>query len=278
MKKRNTGIVALVLIFLTLSFNVHAVEDDAFFLSPKRLTGKIKDKFAEIDLGWSLKLLRFDIFEGMNIAARYKYEVERSHRDGFHSRIDKWKVEMKLNPGDIIGGGLPINFSVRKGTNIYFVRQFKKKIDAIKALPYTPKRMPITAKIAKEKLNVGDFVSIPSRMTFVIGINKNIGVPPMPGSVNAFYMLSGDFIVNIIRMKDDKVQVRLIAQNGKSTGGGGKLGYDFKAFEIGVLGRAIKKVIDLDLVKIGFSKGKGNQFVLDYIYDLNDPKAAKAYK
>jgi hypothetical protein len=242
--------------------------------------GKLKEYFAELDINLGLKLFKFEIFEGMNIGARYRYGVERSYNEGYHARIDKWRISTGLNPGDLIEDNLPIYMNMHKGTDIYFVRQFKSKKKALKAIPYTPLKLPVTAKRAIEKLNPGDFVSIPSRMTFVVGATASSSSGgDASGSVKAsvYYLIHGDFIVNVFRMKDNKVQLRLIAQNGRDVGGRVKVGYEFKAIEISVLGSEIDKVIDLDLARLGYSQGKGNQFVLDYIYDLNNADAAAAY-
>lgn len=275
---KNTRLfLALVYFFTVFQVYAQTEADTPFFLEQKRFQGELKEGFADLDPNFSQRLFRFDILEGVNIAARYKYEVERSHKVGFHTRVDHWSVVTSVNPGDRIDKDFPLNFGLSRGNSIYFIRQFKSKMDAIKALPYTPLRMPVTAQRAIDKLNIGDFVSIPSKLTFTVGYSKDLSEGPS-SPISSYFFVSGEFIVNIIKMKDNKVQVRVIAQSGKTQGGGAGYGFSFKAFEVFVGGKEISKVIDLDLAKLGFSQSKGNQLVLDYIYDLNDPDAAKAYE
>jgi hypothetical protein len=73
-----------------------------------------------------------------------------------------------------VSENLPVFLNFETGSEIIFARQFKKKFDAAKALPYTPFKMPLTAEKAL-KLNVGDFVSMPVRLHAVTGFNV-----PMP--------------------------------------------------------------------------------------------------
>ena len=81
--------------------NVQASLSD--HLNPKDIQSRIRSEIADLDIRFSADLFNLDLFEGIGLSARYRYEVEPSYQNGFHTRIDKWRIKADLSIGDMIG-------------------------------------------------------------------------------------------------------------------------------------------------------------------------------
>lgn len=95
--------------------------------------------------------------------------------------------------------------------------------------------------------------------------------------VHSHYVLSGEFLIHIFRMKDEKVRVKIIALRKKGMGASTSLDIGFKIFGIGIVDNKIKRVLDMNLARLGWNQEKGNLFLMDFVYDLRDENAARAY-
>ncbi|PCJ21552.1 MAG: hypothetical protein COB02_02850 [Candidatus Cloacimonadota bacterium] len=261
---------------LCLSQNFYAGIQD--YLEPAKIKQKIKEEVASLDIGFDVKLLDLKAFEALGISSKYKYEVEPSYQDNYYTRIDKWNLNFSLRPGNFVKDlDLPISLNIDSGSEILFVRQFKSQKEALLAKPYTPKKIPFKAKWALKNLNVGDFVAIPAKLNIAINasVGSNSGV--FSGGVYTQYLLSGEFQIHLFRMANDKMRMRLIAHRKKTISGGVDLKADFKIFGMSLVDKQIKKLIDLNLLKMGISKEQGDLFMFDYIFDLKNEQARVAY-
>jgi hypothetical protein len=266
----------ITLLVLITSISVQAGIKDV--LNVEKLAGKVKEEIAEMDVSASVRLLDLDVAEGVGISSKYKYEVEPSYMAKHHTRIDRWKLNTNIRPGDILKDHieLPVYLNIDKGAEINFVRQFPSKKEALKAIPYSLNKLPTNAKRAL-KLNVGDFVSIPTNMSVAVGASIANAADILRANAGAYVVFSGKFLVHVFRMKDDKVRVRLIAQRNHTLGANAGAKIDFDIFGISIVDKQIKRWIELDIAKLGASKGKGHQLIIDYIFDLKNDDAKKAY-
>ena len=271
-------ITSLLLTLMSLS----SVQAEFFdFLKPAHINERAKEEFADLDVHFNVDLLDIDLFEGVGISSRYRYEVEPSYQANYFTRVDKWEMKTNLSPGDLIKDSVdfPIFLNINKDSSVYFVRQFKSKAKALTALPYSFNKLPITADRALEKLIPGDFVSIPADMSVTVGASSGFldRIDGINARAKVYYVLNGKFLIHIFRMKNSKVRVKLIAQKSTGTGIDGEIGGDLEIFGVSVLDRQIEKIFDLDFLEAGWSKGKGTQFIIDYVFDLSDDSAKKAY-
>jgi hypothetical protein len=251
------------------------------FLKPAEISERAKEEFADLDVHFNVDLLDVDLFEGVGISSRYRYEVEPSYQANFYTRVDKWEMKTDLRPGDLIKDSIdfPVFLNINKDSSVYFVRQFKSKVKALTALPYSFNKLPITANRAIEKLVPGDFVSIPADMSVTIGASSGFldTVDGIDAKAKVYYVMNGKFLIHIFRMKNNKVRVKLIAQKSSGTGIDAEISGDVEVFGVSILDKQIDKIFDLDFIEAGWSKGKGTQFLIDYVFDLNDESAKKAY-
>ncbi|WP_127714542.1 hypothetical protein [Halobacteriovorax sp. HLS] len=271
-------VLASFLIFI-LSISAQAGFFD--FLKPAEINERVREEIADLDIHFNVDLLDVDLFEGVGISSRYRYEVEPSYMANHFTRVDKWEIKADIRPGDIIKDAIdsPIYLNIDKNSSIYFVRQFESKKDAITAIPYSFNKLPINADRAIEKLQPGDFVSIPANMSVTVGASTGFleRVDGIDAAARVYYVLNGKFLIHIFRMKDNKVRVKLIAQRSNGLGGGVGLKGDVELFGVSILDDQIDKIFDMDAIDIDWSKGKGTQFLIDYVFDLNDSDAKEAY-
>ncbi|MBT3585969.1 MAG: hypothetical protein HN509_13770 [Halobacteriovoraceae bacterium] len=253
------------------------VEEISEYLKPGKIRTKVKEKIAELSIGGKVRLFDLDIMEGINFSGNYKIEVEPSYADGFYTRVDKWNMKAGVNVGDLFEASSPAYLNVSRDQEIVFVRQFKKQLKALSALPLSPYRLPLTAKKAIKDLDPGTFVSIPARLNIAVGANAFASSGGITAKAGAFYVISGEFMVHIFRLKDNRVRLKLIAVRKRGRGFNASADVGFEVFGVSILDKQIKKLVDTNLLKIGFIKEKGQLFMIDYLMNLNDPEVQKAY-
>lgn len=269
----------LLLSFL-LAYSANAGIED--FFDKEIVKEKIHKKISNLDVNFSTGLGNLDIFEGANIAAKYRFDVEASYQDHFYTRVDRWDLKAKINVGDVIEDtiNLPFSFSINRKSSFVFVRQFKDKKEAIKATPYTPKKLPLNAELALRNLSVGDFVSIPANLNIVAEENASSAtVAPVILSATAkiFYLLSGEFNIQVYKIDESHVRLKMITSRGYSSGASSGGEISFKFFGIKVIDNQLDHLFDRDLVKLDRTISPGARFIVDYIFDLNNEEAKEAY-
>ncbi len=266
---------------MTLLFSSIANATLVEHLKPTEVESRLRSRIADLDVSFGANLFDLDLFEGIGLSARYRYEVEDSYLADFHTRIDRWRIRAKLNVGDILEADTPLYFNIDRNQEVYFVRQFKSKKKALLAMPYHLKQLPLTAKKALKGLKPGDLVSIPANMSVAFGAQASTsylsGMYGISASANVYYILSGRFQVQVYRMKDNKVRLKLIAQTSKTAGTSARVKGDLSIFGVSIADKLVEKIFNVDFLKFSSNRKKGEQFIIDYIFDLNAPKAAQAY-
>ena len=268
-------------LFLVSVFSSNTYAGLSDVLKPSNIQERVRQEVADLDISFRVNLFDVDLFEGLGISSRYRYEVEPSYIANYHTRVDRWEVNADIRAGDILDGVIesPIYLNIDRDSSIYFVRQFQSKWDALKAAPYLLNRLPVNADRAIKYLSPGDFVSIPSEMTVAFGASTGFldQVDGINAEANLYYMLKGKFLIPIFRMTDNKVRVKLIAQKSNGIGGSSEIGAELEFFGVSILDKQIKRIFELDGLELGMGKGKGSQFLIDYIFDLSDANAREAY-
>lgn len=257
-----------------------------------KLGKKIVDKIADVDVKFSLKLFNLDLYEGVGISSKYRYEVEPSYVDNYYTRVDTWNLNSNIRPGDILSEEpLPFGLSMEKGEEVHFVRQFKSKSKALKALPYNFKHFPYNSEQIISKLNPGDFVAIPAHLNLVIGRGLGMLSDILSGTVgeyygfnaglNAHYLLSGKFQLHVFKMANNRVRIRVLAQRQQKGSIAahaeiGFLGTGLDFFLIKIVDRQIRKWTRIQLSKSSVEKEYGRIFLADYVFNLNNSEAREA--
>ncbi|HEX7672666.1 MAG TPA: hypothetical protein VF412_00775 [Bdellovibrio sp.] len=251
------------------------------FLEPAKIIEKIRQQIAKQDIGVGVGLIDADILNGFSTALRYRLESEPSYLDGFYTRVDKYTLQADVNPGDLIDGNdSPIGFNMQSGTDVIFARQFKTQKESLLAMPYSIKNIPLNANRALRNLHVGDFVALQGHLeiVFSVGTNSDLnGAISLGGSTHVF--LSGDFMIHLFRMENDKIRVKLITMRKQGAGADAAVDYagKFKIIGFKFIDNKIERWVDLTPASLGFGRSVNDVFMLDYVFDLKNPQAAQAY-
>ena len=253
---------------------------------------RVVDEIADIDIRFNIKLFDLDLYEGVGIGSKYRYEVEPSYVDNYYTRVDTWRMNANVRPGDLLSDdSLPFGLNIEKGQEVHFVRQFKSKSRALKAIPYSFKHFPYNSERIIDNLHPGDFVAIPAHLNLVIG--KGIGTLSnvLTGAVseyfglnaglNASYLLSGKFQLHIFKMMDNRVRLRILAQRQqkismRADAQIGFLGTGLDFFLISLVDKQIRKWTRVKLTEAGADKEFGRIFLADYVFNLNNSAAREA--
>lgn len=244
---------------------------------------KIREELANLDINFSTNLFDVDLAEGISLSSKYKYQVEPSYLDKYYTRVDRWRTSLGISIGDIAPDVIkaPFHFGISKEADIFFVRQFKDRISALRALPYTLAKLPLTAKHALNSLDVGDFVSIPANLSISVGAGASTSwlTGPLGIEANAgvSYVVSGEFTVHVYRLDATRVRLKLMSKRGYSRNLGLSINQSLNIFGIRILDKAVNRLYDNNLGSISGGIHPGGQFVVDYVFDLKDEKAQKAY-
>lgn len=252
------------------------------FLDNRELPKKVRDEIADLDISFSADLGDLELANGINISTKYRYEVESSYMDQYYTRIDKWDLKTGVDVGDMIEnfGDTPFSFSIDRKNSFFFVRQFKDKKEAVKSLPYTPKRLPLSADLALKNLNVGDFVSMPATLNVAVSAgvsSSNAGSVVLDAGASVYWIVSGEFIIQVFKVDDTHVRLKLMSRRGYARGTNAEAELSFKFFGVRILDRQIDRLVERDLVEMGYGINPGSQFIVDYVFDLKNPEAKEAY-
>lgn len=131
------------------------------------------------------------------------------------------------------------------------------------------------------KLQTGDFVSFQTNLSLSIGLGASVPVLKpivLSGATSAF--VSGAFQVHVYKVSDTKVRVKLIALRANGQNVSGKASFvpaPLKVIGVSVADKKINKLIHFDPAQLSAGRNDSDVFLLDYVFDLKNPDAAKAY-
>jgi len=272
---------ALVAFTLALPINSSANETDAI-LEPAGIVDKIRKQISKISVSSQVNIVEAEIYEGLSTALSYRIESEPSYIDGYYTRLDKYRLRVKLNPGDLIDDDdTPFGFDIRKDVEVIFARQFKSQKQSYLSFPYTFKNFPLTAARATKNLNVGDFVAFQTNLSLVLSVGT---FPELGGTVDVglstHVFVSGQFMIHFYKMPNNRIRMKIIAIRSKGKGINGEVDLEDGVKLIGfkLLNNRIQDLIDLKPFRASIGKSKHDLFLIDYVFNLNDASAANAFE
>ena len=238
----------------------------------------IAKKWAKTGLGLGVKFFDLDR-EKFELLAKYRWRTETSFKSGEYLRIDKWKIKGKLKVGDIIKGtGTPMLFDIDGDSDITFIRQFPTRSQALKTLPYYVAHLPINSERALKKLQPGDFISFPTTLTFFLGHQSEGTQGITEHELHLGYFLRGKFLLHFFRMPQDRMRLKIFTLKEKGLGARGRVHMEgYELFKVNLVDRIAKRSIDYELLNFFTERGSGKMLIYDYVFDLKQERARKAY-
>lgn len=269
---------ALVATTFALPINTHAADG---ILEPASIVDRVKKEVAKINVSAQVNIVEASIYEGLSTALSYRIESEPSYMDGYYTRLDRYRLRVDLNPGDFIDDDdVPFGFDIRKDVEVIFARQFKSQKDSLASMPYTFKNFPLTADRAIRRMNVGDFVAFQTNLSLVMSVGtfpELSGTVDVGASTHAF--ISGEFMIHFYKMANNRVRMKMIAIRSKGYGvdGSVELVPGVKIIGFKLVDNRIKDLIDLKPFKASAGKNQHDLFMIDYVFNLNNPEAAQSF-
>lgn len=251
--------------------------------------GNMYDTLARWNLQGDASLIKGKFFgDRLGLRGGYQYKVEPSYTEGLFTRFDNYyfNTSVDSNPNqvellDAKDRDFSAGLGLRHEMEVSFARQFADSEDAIKAKPYFYKNIPLNADDAINNLNEGDYVSMKTHLSLVVGgeFLQALGHVNVGLSVSAQYLVRGEFQVSALRLPNNQLRLKLVGLRNKEKSVGIGIGYDgvLEIVKVSYIDRKLTKALDLNPLEITYNDGKNNLFMVDYVVDLNDAEVKKAY-
>ncbi|MGZ3809740.1 MAG: hypothetical protein ACXVCE_16780, partial [Bacteriovorax sp.] len=123
-------------------------------------------------------------------------------------------------------------------------------------------------------------VSMPANLSVAVGANVStsaLSPVVLTANTSAYFVLSGEYTVQVFKIDETHVRLKLITKKGQDAGATAGIGASFKIFGVKIIDNEIDDLFERDLAQYGLSYNPGSQFILDYVFDLKSPEAQKAY-
>jgi hypothetical protein len=227
-----------------------------------------------------------ELFNGLEVGGKYKNDVKPSYNDGLYTRTDKYLL--RVGAGSLVpelregqDSDFIIGARLEDETEVIFNRQFKDRKMARCAKPYGTKNMPLNAAKTLANLQPGEYFSLRSKMAIIVSgtFLTGIGIESMGLSAAGKYSVSGIFQTHVLRMPDGKVRLKLVGlkRNEKGIEVASEFLKDLKIIGVSLADKAITSYLDLNPLDYILRSGRNNALIVEYVIDLKDPAAAKAY-
>lgn len=274
-----TKLILGALVATTIALPIHSQAADGV-LEPAGIIDRIKKEVGKIRIDKEVSIVETGIYEGLSTALSYRIQSEPSYIDGYYTRLDRYRLRVDLNPGDLIDDdNTPLGFNIKKDVEVIFARQFKTQRESLASRPYTFKNFPLTAQRAAERMNVGDFVAFETNMNIILSVgdfSELNGTVDMGASTHAF--ISGEFMIHFYKMPDNRMRMKIFAIRGSGYGAGGRIDVSgVKIIGFKWLDNRLSDLVDLEPFAADASKNQYDLFMIDYIFNLNDPSAAQSF-
>ncbi len=258
------------------------------------ILGKLSELFDRLPLKYKLDETSTE-GENLGYGVFWERRVEPAYMKETSVVIDQFQLNARYFEGGEIGiegeTGSTLTFGPTGTIDVTFARNFEAKTfsDRAKLLfkaPYNPfKDLPTTAKKALNRIKVGDMVFARAQMSlFVRGqhlaqfVRASSLVTIVP---YAQYMITGEFDVHIFKREDGMFRLKLIGIQSNEKSFGLYLGHqpakELKIFEVKLVGKRIRKEFEFSPISIAASLKEGASFMIDYLIDLKNPEAQRAY-
>jgi hypothetical protein len=248
--------------------------------SGEKINRTLHKLWADWDPSFKLQLLDLDIIDGISLGARYYYEVYPAYRGKLFQRVDRYETRLDISALDILGRTSPLYLGIDKGTEVFFVRNFESKSKAARQPPVPFWKLPLTSEGALDKdFRVGDVVSIPTHLYFAIGAQDTLSSGVLGPTPYIKYVIGGQFDLQVIKIAESKVKVRLISHQKKtfSIGAALRMAPEIEIFKVSAIDGLLERTFETTLAEIGWQDEEGDIYIIDYDIDLSKPEGAQAY-
>lgn len=249
----------------------------------RNISSEVSDAIKNAKLKHTQRFLTKDLLNGRaKIGLNYTLMSRPSIGD-MYSKYDVYSIPVSLYPQIFGINKLPFSASINLEREITFIRQYNSQTDSIFNIPYEPiTKLPTTSDKFLEKdsngvlvLKPGDFIGFRAPINFTVGdsiadeISNRIGA-----EVGLSYILSGEFDIQVFRMSEKLVRVKMLAiQDNIKTG---HIQMNLMGFNrLGKL--VVDRLFDTDIFNAYYQKRDSDLFIADYVFNIESPVARQVY-
>jgi hypothetical protein len=240
------------------------------------------DSIRNTKLSQKISLPSIELFRGIEIGGNYEFNSDPSVNQNY-SGIDIWEISAGLD-SRIFGYELPVNAGFRASKKITYIQQFQDRRDSLLRIPYDPiTKIPRTAQdfFRRDKDNklvfkVGDFIGYRIPLTFGADASavKNILGSALPVTAGYRYFMSGEFDIQVFRMSENLIRLKIIAVNDKAYGWTGGV----KIFSHDpVTSFIVEQVFDDRVYRGHRTERNTDLYIGDYVLNLESTEARALY-
>jgi hypothetical protein len=274
-------VMSLSLSLVSFSQELPKVQPDA----PVKADQTILDKLGLWGVSADLRLLGLDLFDDSYVRAGYRYNVEPSFSEGLFSRLDRYYFETNVKAVHEISEASDDEFGIGLSANnrveVDFIRHYEDSSEALKAIPYFAKNLPLTTERALNNLNPSDLVLMKTRLALMVkgSFFHEMGYSHLGVDVSAWYLIAGEFQVHVMRLNDGHVRLKFIGIRNKEKGFEAKLTFlnELKIFKVRRVDEKVTELLDLDPIVWRLTSSQNSLFLADYVLKLSEARTAEAY-
>lgn len=270
---------------LLLSANMAFAQADATKEEVKKNDGiwsEFLDSARGSKLSQKINLPSVELFRGIEIGGKYNFVSDPSVAQNY-SGVDIWEIKAGVD-SRIFNYDLPVHVGANASKKITYIQQFKNRKDSVLRIPYDPiTKIPRSAAdfFRRDSDNnlifkKGDFIGYRIPLVFEASANlaKTLAGSLLPINAGYRYFLSGEFDIQVFRMTDNLIRLKIIAVNDKNHGWFGGI----KIFaQDPVTSLIIERLLD-DQVFAGSTNDRTTDLYLgDYVLNLDSVDARDLY-
>jgi hypothetical protein len=229
-------------------------------------------------------MVDLETFENLRLAKHYKAESAPGGRGELQTNMHHYVLNYEGSPIlDILERlHLPFSFNFHRNTSVLVAQYHHKGQVAARALRVSD--LPFTAKIASERLRAGDLMAFTADMdlslsaTWAVTVFPGLAVGPSIG-----VLVSGLFKVYLLKMNDNHIRARFVAVNGRNNNFGIQVGPSIpiggalKLVGVSVVNSIGSRKLGITPLEFSVKTGESHYTVADYVFNLDDPEAARVY-
>lgn len=283
--KHRTNLFKAFTAALLLTANMAFAQTDATKEDLKKsdgVWGEFLDSIRNSKLSQKISLPSVELFRGIELSGKYNFVSDPSVAQNY-SGIDIWEISAGVD-SRIFNYDLPVHVGASASKKITYIQQFKNRKDSLLRVPYDPiTKIPRSAQdfFRRDSDNnlvfkTGDFIGYRIPLVFETSVStaKTLAGSLLPINVGYRYFISGEFDIQIFRMTENLIRLKIIAVNDKNHGwfGGVKI-----YAQDPVTSLIVERILD-DQVFSGSTTNRTTDLYLgDYVLNLETTEARSLY-
>lgn len=254
------------------------------------IADRVYEKIQSQPVNLNFDILDFDLAAGVNLNINKGIRVFPNRDIQTFSRSEP--ISFNLNLGyDIPLGLFSVGARQTNSINGEFIRQFDNYMDALNFFTHPPyifdsnslltvDKIPYTAERAKN-LEARDYFRYQVRAAFELsgGLQQELGITSLRAGTSK--ILYGDFQIEVYKREDNKVLVRAssLKEHKHSLNLSLSSNYILQLFSRDLINRQVtRQFLPSEIARLNLSQqAYGALFAVEYLFDLDDQKAKKAY-